>query len=296
MSAQRIWNPVRWTLLSALGTLGMSGGPVPPTIVTVTSTTLPVPPPPPAVVRVKYLCGTFYRPLQGEGTGVRVKLTGEHFTVVNVLNPHNVPSPARGPYAWNKEIIVDIEEPPPGVLGPSIRTEQIPFALNSMAAMEIDCPDIVQLLQAKPPGLQLNAARNSKGFVVIQAPCIPVGNPKVVSKSPVTYEQTFHCFQPVVQTVYEHLGDQYVNKITFRLSSTVGPALPGNKLLEIILPVGPGFTGVVGPGGGPILGFDIEENVRNTLSIPSSVAIEIVQVTVAARPVSLDVETASRLQ
>jgi hypothetical protein len=253
----------------------LSAGPIPPMVVTASSPALPVPPPPTTVIRTKYICGN-----------LNPYLTGTHFTVINVLNPYTIASSTRTP--WTKEFTIDQPEPPEHVVAPAVKTKTISFALQSLAAMRIDCPDIAMLLQSQIPGLSLSDAQNSIGYAIIQAPCVPISGPVQVSKNPPLFEQNFHCFQPVVHTVYEHLGDRYVNKILFRLSQTVSPQLPGGKPLEIILPAPPTLLGPVSP---VPAGLDVEANVRATLSIPSNVQIEILQIALAAQPLSLDVES-----
>ena len=219
-------------------------------------------PPPPTVKRVKFVCGN-HEPA----------LSGQHFTALNVLNPYNVPTPLRGRYAWTKEFIVDQPEPRRGA-APAVKTPAIPFALASMASIQIDCADVAyHLVQSRV--LPQAEAQDIKGYIVIQAPCVPIG-------SPTRSAQLFHCFDPVIDTIYEVVGGAVcLNKVLFEVGEAVGENLPASTPLEIVIRC---------PEQGVPL--DLVAHLRALLQIPARVGVKIldVDVTCCASSVSLDVE------
>lgn len=240
-----------------------AAGPVPPTFVDKFPDAAGIiQPPPPTVQRVKFVCGS-HEP----------RLVGTHFTVINVLNPHS-PLPLVPLLAMTYEIIVG--QPPAGGAA-AVQTGPIAFSLATLAAIRIDCPAIAALLQNISPGLPPAQAQNSEGYVVLQAPCVEIG---VITPNGVRYA----CYDPIVQTVYEHAATApLMNKVLFTLGQTVGN-FPGGVPLEVIIPA-------------PSLGqaLNLRAKIRQTLGLPPGVPINVLDVDVAAQTIdlALDVETAS---
>jgi hypothetical protein len=243
-------------------------GPIPPIPISVYPIDGKITPPPPMVKRAKFLCGQFS------------SLVGNHFTVVNVLNPYSpVGLPGGPPLKMTKEIIVDGQEPPANGIAPKVATPPTGFALPSLAAIAIDCPDISALLQKNFPALPPSQTKDVAGYVVIQVPCVPIG------PAPPNGEM-YECFDPVIDTAYEHLvTGSFVNKVLFKLSAGVSPTLPGNRPLEVLIPA----PAVSAP-------LDLEAKLRSSLSIPSQIKITVLNVAIASAALgtSLEVVPTSR--